>query len=111
MQVRVNGMAMKTLFGVLLVISIIGNAILLYRVLDMGVTTTYQSDEIKQRGEQLEGIQKLWSSLLPNTSRADVLNAARKSGLEVLDKQEEGLYVDGIHFVFSGDQVTAVKFE
>jgi hypothetical protein len=102
---------MKSPLGILLLISVLGNAVLLYRVFDLGVTTTYGSDEIRRRSQQAADAEKLLPSLVSGTSRMDLLNAAQKTGLEVLDKGEEGLYVGGIHFVLSGDRVAAVKFE
>ena len=102
---------MKKTLGVLLLISVLGNAVLIYRVFDLGVTTTYGSDEISRRTQQVADAQKLLPPLLSGTSRMELLSEAQKAGLEVMDKGEEGLYVGGIHFVLSGDRVAAIDFE
>jgi hypothetical protein len=102
---------MRQALPILLVLSLLTNGVLLYRVFDLGVTTTYGADEIDRRSEQAAGAQKLLPLLMPSTSRADLLTAAQKSGLEVLDKGEEGLYIGGVHFVLSGDRVTAIELE
>jgi hypothetical protein len=85
--------------------------VLLYRVFDLGVTTTYGDDEISRRSQQAADAQRLMPLLMPGASRADVLSAAARAGLEVLDKGEEGLFVGSMHFVFTQDRVAAVKFE
>lgn len=102
---------MRKLFNALLGLSLLGNAFLLYRVVDTGVTNTYQSSEIKQTQQQLQAVQKLWPSLMPNVSRERVLDAARKADLEVLDKQAEGIYVSGVHFIFQEDHVSTIAFD
>lgn len=102
---------MKKALGILLLLSVLGNAILLYRVLDLGVMTTYGDDEVSRRSKQAADAQKLLPLLMLDTSRADVLSAAQKAGLEVIDKGEEGLYVGDIHFVLSEDRIVAVKFD
>ena len=104
-------MVTRKVLGILLLISVLGNAFLLYRVIDLGVTTTYGADEIGRRSSQAADAQKLFTLLMTHVSRADVLAAAGKTGLEILDKQDEGTYVGNILFIFSGDQVTAVKFD
>lgn len=97
------------MLGLLLSISVLGNALLLYRVIDLGVTITYGADEIGRRSNQAADVQKLLPLLMTHVSRADVLSAAGKAGLEVIDKGDEGLYVGDILFAFSGDLVAAVK--
>jgi hypothetical protein len=107
----VSGTIMRKVLGIALLVSVLGNIVLLYRVLDMGVTTTYGADEISRRGKQVADVQKLLPLLMPHTSRADLLGAAQKAGLEIIDKGQEGMYVGDVQFIFSGDQVTAVKFD
>lgn len=102
---------MKRVASIVLWISLLGNAALLYRLFDLGVTTTYGADEISRRNQQAAQAEKLVPLLLQSTSRAEVLSAAQKADLEVLEKGEDGLYVGSIHFVFVGDQVAAVSFE
>lgn len=102
---------MKKALGIALFLSVLGNLVLLYRVFDLGVTTTYGADEISRRSRQAADAQKLLPLLMPGTSRSDVSSAARKVGLEVIDKGEEGLYVGGIHFVVADDRVAAVRFD
>lgn len=102
---------MNKILGVALALSLIGNVALLYRVLDLGVTTTYGEDEVNRRNQQAADVQKLLPLLMPNMSRSHVLSAAQAAGLEILDKGEEGIYVGSVHFVLSGYQVTAIKFD
>lgn len=102
---------MKNRLVVPLVLSVLGNCILLYRVLDLGVATTYLSDEVRRRGQQTEDARKLLSFLVTHQSRADVLDAARVTGLEVLDKGEAGVFIGSIHFIFSDDEVSTIEFD
>jgi len=101
----------KTSLGIALFSSVLGNIVLLYRVFDMGVTMSYGADEISRRSQQIADVQMLIPLLMPHTSRADVVTAAQKEGLEILDKRDEGLYVGGIQFTFLGDRIAAVNFE
>jgi hypothetical protein len=102
---------MKNVISIALLLSVLGNFVLLYRVFDMGLTSTYEADEISRRGHQVANVQKLLPLLVPNMSRANLLSAARKANLEILEKGEEGLYVGGIRFLLSGDRVVAVNFD
>jgi hypothetical protein len=89
---------MKKTLGGLLLMSVLGNVLLIYRVFDLGVTTTYGSDEISRRTQQVADAEKLLPPLLSGTSRTELLSEAQKAGLDVMDKGKEGLYVGGIHF-------------
>lgn len=89
----------------------VGNAVLFYRVLDLAVTETYRGDEISRRSRQAADAQKLLSLLMQHASRADLLSAAQRAGLEVLHKGKEELYVGDLHFVLSGDRVAAVRLD
>ena len=93
---------------ILLLISVLANFGLAYRVFDLGVTITYGNDELARRGRQVEAMQKLFPAVLKDRSRSNLTDVAGKLGLEVLDKGDEGVYIDGVQFIFSGDQVSAV---
>lgn len=99
---------MKKLTVFSLVISVVINFALLYRIFDLGVTTTYGSEEILQRNQQVRELEKLLPLLLITTSREQVLHAANQAGLEVTEKREEGTYIGMTLFSFSDNKVTAV---
>lgn len=103
---------MRRSFGIALFLSIIGNVVLLYRVLDLGITVTHATDEISYRSKQLTDVEKLWPVLAPKISRADLLAAAPKTGLEVMEKKDEdSLFLGEVQFLLSGDQVTSMKLK
>jgi hypothetical protein len=102
---------MKTVLGIALLVSVLVNAFLLYRLLDTGVTVTYGAAEISYKQKQEAAAEKLLPLLLANTSRDSLLDAARRAGLEIIDKGTDGVYVGKVHFMLSNDHVTAVTFE
>jgi hypothetical protein len=102
---------MKRSLVLLLVASLLANLGLLYRIVDMGLTSTYAGDEIARREKQEADAQQLLRVLLATTSRDDLLDAAHRASLEVINKGEEGVYVGEIRFVFSGDRVVGVDFD
>lgn len=103
---------MRKSLGVALLFSIIANAVLIYRVFDLGISVTYQTAEIQYKSKQLTDVGKLWPALTPKISRGDLLEAARKTGLEVLEKEEEkSLFIGRVQFLLSGESVTAIKLE
>src|SRR5690606_15053959 len=93
------------LLSIALAISALLNLYLAYRLLDLGVTSTYAADELQRRGAQVSALQRLLPLLMPNTSRHLLISTAQAAGLEVLDKGDEGVYVEEILFVISNDQV------
>ena len=96
---------------VLLVASIAANVFLLYRVLDVGVTTTYEGSEIKSLKRQQAQIQKLFPLLQRGMSRDALLDAARSAGLEVMEKTPDQVYVGAIEFVLRDGKVVDVRFD
>lgn len=94
-----------------LLCSILINVTLLYRVIDLGVTTTYGADEINYRNRQASDLKKLLPLLLKSTSQEQVLLAARQAGLEVMKKIDEGTYVGTVLFTYSDGKVIAVDFQ
>jgi hypothetical protein len=103
-------MLTRKILPVLLLISVLGNLGLAYRILDLGTTITYSADEAVRRNKQVSAMQKLFPALLEDRSRFGLADAAGRLALEVLDKGAEGTYVDGIQFIFVGDQVSGVDF-
>lgn len=103
-------MLTKRLLSIFLLISVLGNFFLMYRVLDLGVTTTYQESEIALRIKQMEAMERLFPALVASTSRSQLLDAAEKLELETFDKGSEGVNVGGIMFIFSDNRVSAVDF-
>src|SRR6266403_4319316 len=99
----------KILIG-FLVASIAVNVFLLYRVFDVGVTTTYQGSEIKSLKRQQAQIQKLFPLLEKGISRDALLGAARGAGLEVMEKTPDQVYVGAIEFVLRDGMVADVRF-
>lgn len=106
-----QGYRMIVALGVVLVISVVGNAILLYRALDSGVTATHGADEIDRRNRQTEDARKLMRVLLSDFSHADVVSAAEKAGVPVIDKGDEGLFVGEVRFAMSEDRIVDVQFD
>jgi hypothetical protein len=104
------GMLTRKILPVLLLISVLGNLGLAYRILDLGTTITYGADEAVRRNKQVSAMQKLFPALLEDRSRFGLADTAGRLALEVLDKGAEGTYVDGIQFIFVGDQVSGVDF-
>jgi hypothetical protein len=94
----------------LLLISLAVNLGLAYRVLDLSSAITDSSDEVARRDKQVRAMQKLLPAILANGSRVNLAVVAGNLGMQVLDKKDEGVYVDGVLFVFSGEQVSAVDF-
>ena len=93
----------------ILIISLLLNIFLAYRVFDLGITTTHQSEQLNYLNAQLGDVEKLWSSLFDNSSRSGVLQAAGNLGMEVIDKpSESAIYVGRIKFILSGDKVTKI---
>lgn len=103
-------MLKRRMVVILLLISVLANFGLAYRVFDLGVTITYGSDELARRGRQAEAMQKVFPATVKDRSRSNLIDVARKLGLEVFDKGDEGVYIDGVQFTFSGDQVSGVDF-
>jgi len=95
----------------LLVLSVAVNAFLLYRLLDTGVTTTYQSAEIKSQLQQQAEMKKLIPLLLKGTSRDTLMGAAREAGLQVMQKEPNRLYIGTIEVLFTDGRVSDVNFE
>lgn len=102
---------MNRILVILLLVSAAANAFLLYRVVDVGVTTTYQSAEIKSLKQQQEQMQKLLPLLQKGVSRDAVVGAARDARLEVMNKAPNRLYVGMIEFIFKDGVVSDIRFE
>ncbi len=94
-----------------LLCSVLLNAVLLYRVFDLGVTITYGADEIHYRNRQTSDLKKLMPLLRKSTSQEQVLLAAKQAGLEVIKKPGEGTYVGAVLFTYSGDKVITVDLQ
>jgi hypothetical protein len=105
-------MNMKRIIVIALSLSVVVNLVLLYRILDTGVSLTHQSDEIGYKSRQLANMEKMWPVLMPRISRTDLLEAARKTGLEVMEKKSENFLIIGhVQFLLSDNRVVAIKFE
>ncbi|EFB7642808.1 hypothetical protein E4I92_14360 [Escherichia coli] len=102
---------MEKIIRLALLFSILINAALLYRVFDLGVTTTYGADEINYRNRQASDLKKLLPLLLKSTSQEQVLLAARQASLEVIKKPGEGTYVGTLLFTYSDGKVMAVDLQ
>jgi hypothetical protein len=75
---------MSRVLIVLLLASIAANVFLLYRVFDVGVTTTYEGSEINLLKKQQAQMRKLFPFLQIGISRDALLSAAGREGLEVI---------------------------
>ncbi|AUO66527.1 hypothetical protein WM46_18245 [Citrobacter freundii complex sp. CFNIH2] len=94
-----------------LLCSILINVVLLYRVFDLGVMTTYGMDEIHYRNRQASDLKKLLPLLLKSTSQEQILLAAKQADLEVIKKSGEGTYVGTVLFTYSDSKVIAVDLQ
>lgn len=101
---------MRQILGIALCISVLGNAVLLYRVVDLGAVTTDQASEVSLQQTQLETIKKLLPSLSRGVSREDLVGAARAAGLETHDKGEEGVLIGTVEFALSKDGIATINF-
>lgn len=102
---------MRRVLIVVLVASILVNVFLLYRVIDVGTTTTYEGSEITSLRRQQAQIQKLFPLLQKDISRDALLGAARGAGLEVIEKTPNQVYVGAIEFVLRDGKVVEVRFD
>ncbi len=102
---------MSRVLTVLLLASIAANVFLLFRVFDVGVTTTYEGAEIKSLKRQQSQIQKLFPLLQKGISREVLLDAARGAGLEVIEKTPDQIYVGAIEFLLKDGMVVEVRFD
>ena len=102
---------MNRILLALSILSVAANAFLLYRLLDTGVTTTYQSAEVKSLLQQQAEMKKLAPLLLKGTSRDTLLGAAREAGLQIMQKEPDRLYVGSIEVMFTDGRVSDVNFE
>lgn len=102
---------MNRILLTLAILSVAANAFLLYRLLDTGVTTTYQSAEVKSLLQQQAEMKKLSPLLLKGISRDALVVAARDKGLQVIEKEPDRLYVGTIEFLFKDGRVSDVNFE
>jgi hypothetical protein len=96
---------------ILLILSAAANAFFMFRLLDTGVTTTYQSAEIKSLLQQQAEMKKLIPLLQKGTSRDTIVGAAQEAGLEVMQKEPGSLYIGTIEFLFTDGRLSDVKFE
>lgn len=102
---------MNRILLTLSILSVAANAFLLYRLFDTGVTTTYQSAEVKSLLQQQAEMKKLVPLLLKGTSRDTLESAARETGLQVMQKERDRVYVGTIEFLFTDGRVGDVNFE
>jgi hypothetical protein len=102
---------MNRAITVCLLISVIANVFLLYRLLDTGVTTTYEASQIKSSTRQLSDMQKLFPGLMTALTRDALMNAARTAGLEVIEKDKSELYVGTIEFSLADNKVVGIHFD
>ena len=101
---------MNKVVTVSLLVSVIANGFLLYRLLDTGVTTTYEASEIKSQTRQLSDMQKLFLAVSTGLTRDALMIAAHAAGLEVIQKEKGDLYVGSIEFSLVGDKVVGIHF-
>jgi hypothetical protein len=93
-----------------LVASVALNAVLLYRVLNLGVAASYGEDESTFRAMQITAAEKLLLGFSKSSSRENLLELAKTHNLEVVEKSDGRIYVGNISFAFSGNRVSAVNF-
>lgn len=92
-----------------LLLSLVGNGVLLWRILDLGVTTTYLDDQNQIFDRTLNDLEKLLPSIVGQSSRASIASLATKSGIGVLDKGSDGLLIGTMYFRFSDGRLMEVR--
>lgn len=102
---------MNRILLTLTILSAAANAFLLYRLLDTGVTTTYQAAEVKSLSQQQAEMKVLSRLLLKGISRDALEDAARETGLQIMQKEPDRVYVGTIEFFFKDGRVSDVNFE
>jgi len=93
----------------LLGVSFLGNAFLIYRLVDMGVTVTHGEEESGRRNEQVRVVEELLAVFMSKPSKAELIEAAKESHFDVLDKGEDGIYVGEVRFNFSEDKLASLS--
>jgi len=101
---------MRKLLIIGLIASVALNAVLLYRVLNLGVAATYGEDESTFRTKQITAAESLLLGFPKSSSREDLLELAKAHNLEVVEKGDGHIYVGNISFAVSGNRVSAVSF-
>jgi hypothetical protein len=85
------------------------NAWLGYRVLNLGVTITHQSDQILFLNSQVEDVEKLWTKHAERSSSLPLIEAAKQVGLEVIEKKSErAFYLGRIKVLLTDDRVAKI---
>lgn len=100
---------MKNFFAVLFGISLLVNLALTYFALNFATTADDMGNEIAYRETQMGDLEKILPSLLNQTSKEDILAAAKRHHLETFEKKEDGgIYVGQSGFLFSNNRVSSV---
>jgi len=105
-------MTSSTWLRLLLVVSMAGNAYLLYKLIDHGVSITYQADEQARRGQQLAALSALLMEYAKGDSRNALVQRAKQVGLHVIDKPGENYFwIDEIRFDIVDDRLADIKLD
>jgi hypothetical protein len=103
-----GGLVMKKTMILVLSVSLIINALLIYRVIDLAVTVSYSEEEAYQQSQRVAELEKLLPLLLAAATREQVERAANKAGLEVMESGD-GILVGRTYFSFSGNKVASIS--
>jgi len=96
----------------ILLVSLILNAWLGYRILNLGVTITHQSDQIKFLNGQVKDVEKLWTKQVERSSSSALIEAAKEVGLEVIEKRNEhAFYLGRIKVLLTDDRVAKIVLD
>jgi hypothetical protein len=77
----------------------------------MGVANTHGNDEISRRNGQVRVAERFFLPLIAGFSKSELIDAAKKAGVGVMDKGEDGIYVGEIRLTFSNDRLVSVSFD
>ena len=100
---------MKIKFVVALVVSLLMNLLLLWRVFDLDVTTTHLAEENQILDRTLRDLERLLPSAIGTISREHLEGLARSAGIEVHAKEECGLLIGTMYFLFSEGRLSRIE--
>jgi hypothetical protein len=102
---------MKKVLGILLAVSVLGNLALLYGSINQAVRIDHTSSELERRESQIEAATKLFRPTVKGQSTAALVEAAKREKLEILQKDERHVYINGIEFTSDNGAISSFSFE
>ena len=102
----------KQTVNFLLALSVVANAVLIYRIFDLGVTLTHQSSALERREGQLSDINKVLTMVAPQIGKDEFVKRAKSAGLDILVKDEnKAAYVGEVQFIFKENRIVGISYK